>query len=149
MHILFCLFVSQPMTRINANVPPAKLHRLHLIAEFREITMVPASLRRSLRSKTHEAILESIPKQFTLNKGHVTFFYDKQVFLQRRFHALVDEMEKRGYKADRSRAIAFEGFPIYYNNDWLANEVDNVLIHERIALRISEKPHLYKDWNLL
>ena len=46
------------MTRINL-VPPEELMDQHLFAEFREIKMVPKSLRRSLRAaeardvKTH------------------------------------------------------------------------------------------------
>ena len=37
------------MTRINSDLDPTELKRMHLLAEIREITMVPASLRR--RSK--------------------------------------------------------------------------------------------------
>ena len=38
------------MTRINI-IPPSELTDQHLIAEYREIFMVPASLRRTLKSK--------------------------------------------------------------------------------------------------
>lgn len=62
------------MTRINAGIAPAELHRRHLIAEYRETLMVPAALRRSLRIRTATDILTGVPKQFTLNKGHVSFF---------------------------------------------------------------------------
>ena len=73
------------MTRINANIPPSELKRMHLVAELREITMVPASLRRSLRSKSVNQVIRSIPDKFTLNSGHVKFFYDKLEFLKQRF----------------------------------------------------------------
>lgn len=43
--------------------------------------MVPASLRRSLRTKTKNEVLRSIGPAFTLNRGHVTFFYDKMLYL--------------------------------------------------------------------
>lgn len=69
------------MTRINAGVHPNTLHRLHLIAEYRELPMVAASLRRSLRTKTTDEILKSIPEKFTLGRGHVLFFYDKMRYL--------------------------------------------------------------------
>ena len=72
------------MTRINAGVDPADLKRAHLLAEWREITMVPASLRRSLRTKTKNEVLRSIGPAFTLNRGHVTFFYDKMLYLRKR-----------------------------------------------------------------
>ena len=38
------------MTRINI-IPVCELKDQHLIAEYREITMVPAALNRTLRSK--------------------------------------------------------------------------------------------------
>ena len=132
------------MTRINSNLPPQELKRAHLIAELREITMVPAALRRSLRTKRQEDILKSIPKQFTLNSGHVKFFYDKQKFLQERFNSLCDEMERRGYTPDRSRARSFDGLPGEFYGTWSSTKADDDVVRERIALRIAQKPHLYK-----
>lgn len=132
------------MTRINANIPPNELKRMHLVAELREITMVPASLRRSLRSKSINQVVQSIPDKFTLNSGHVKFFYDKLEFLKQRFDSLVVEMQNRGYEPDVSRKTAFDGFPKEFYNTWVATEHDNDIVRERIALRISQKPHLYK-----
>lgn len=133
------------MTRINADLDPKVLTRLHLIAEFREIIMVPAALRRSLRTKTQDEIIKTIPRQFTLNTGHVKFFYNKLGFLQKRFIRLADEMVRRGYTPDRSRIEAFDGFDEIWYRDWEATNEDNQIINTRIALRISEKPHLYND----
>ena len=133
------------MTRINADLDPSTLKRMHLLAELREITMVPASLQRSLRTRNSVDILKGIPSKFTLNKGHVTFFYNKQQFLMERFHKLADEMERRGYVPDRSRVVAFAGFDTMWNGTWTASAGDNAIVQERINLRISQKPHLYKD----
>jgi len=133
------------MTRINSDLDPRLLKRMHLLAELREITMVPASLRRSLRTKTKEAVLKSVPANFTLNKGHVTFFYDKLGFLIQRFDRLADEMERRGYTPDRERVVAFNNFPDELYGLWTATEADNAIVQERINFRISQKPHLYKD----
>ena len=118
---------------------------MHLIAELREITMVPAALRRSLRTKSKEEVISSIPNKFTLNSGHVKFFYDKLEFLQYRFIALAEEMKHRGYIPDESRIEAFSGFDNVFYNDWSSTKEDDDIIIERIQLRISEKPHLYKD----
>lgn len=118
---------------------------MHLIAELREITMVPAALRRSLRTIEPEKIRRTIPKNFTLNTGHVKFFYDKLTFLQRRFDRLATEMESRGYTPDRTRIKAFEGFDAVWYNDWAAKLEDDQIIMNRINLRISQKPHLYND----
>ena len=133
------------MTRVNAGINPRELHRAHLVAELREITMVPASLLRSLRTRTSKSILKEIPRSFTLNTGHVKFFYNKMTFLSNRFHLLADEMERRGYIPDRTRGIAFSDFDPIWDNNWTPTEKDNDVVRERIALRISEKPHLYQD----
>ena len=69
------------MTRINI-VPVKELMDQHLIAEYREITMVPASLSRTLASKKG-LDYSKIPKNYTLNRGHVYFFYDKGLYLSK------------------------------------------------------------------
>lgn len=131
------------MTRINANIDPATLHRRHLVAELREITMIPAALTRALRTKTRADVLASIPKKFTLGTGHVRFFYDKQEFLRVRFHNLVREMKSRGYSPDVFRSNAFWDFDPEFGNDWQASADDNALVQKRINERIAQKPHLY------
>ena len=83
------------MTRINL-VSPSELSDQHLVAEYREIFMVGSALQRSMKSKSWEKTIENIPKEFTLNKGHVTFFYNKGKYLEKRYHKIVKEMIKRG-----------------------------------------------------
>ena len=68
------------MTRINL-ITPSKLADQHLFAEWREIKMIPPALMRSLKSKNEQDIISKISNTYTLNKGHVTFFYDKINFL--------------------------------------------------------------------
>lgn len=133
------------MTRINSDLDPRTLKRAHLLAEWREMPMVPAALKRSLRTKNAKDILKSIPTSFTLNTGHVKFFYNKLGFLIRRFNRIADEMDRRGYGPDRSRIKAFEGFDSVWYGDWQPTIRDDALIIERINKRIAEKPHLYKD----
>ena len=79
--------------RINV-VPPSELTRLHLIAEVREIKMLPKMLCRSLLSAKG---VTGIPGEYTLNKGHGKFFYDKLGFISNRFAELVHECIERGY----------------------------------------------------
>ena len=64
------------MTRINI-IPVSELYDQHLIAEYREITMVPAALNRTLKSKIG-LDKNKISQQYTLNKGHVYFFTIKE-----------------------------------------------------------------------
>lgn len=133
------------MTRINADINPKELKRAHLLAEWREITMVPAALRRSLNSKSMNEVFRKIPPKFTLNSGHVTYFYDKMEFLKQRFVRIAAELVSRGYEPDMSRIVAFDGLPKEFYGNWKATETDNNIVRGRIALRISQKPHLYKD----
>ena len=133
------------MTRINADIDPRELTRRHLVAELREITMVCTSLDRSLKSRGLAGVRKMIPSKFTLNGGHVSFFYDKLGFLQKRFLRLADEMERRGYTPNRERISYFDGYERCLYKDWHATEDDNNIVRERIRQRISEKPHLYDD----
>jgi deoxyribonuclease (pyrimidine dimer) len=131
------------MTRINSGVDPKELHRLHLIAEYREITMVPASLRRSLLTRKQDDVLNKVPKEFTLNKGHVSFFYDKLDYLIDRFHRLVHEMQQRGYTTTIDRAKSFTGFPKEFYGQWQETSTARDIVLERINARKDKKPHLY------
>ena len=133
------------MTRVNAGIPPRELHRAHLVAELREITKVCSSLVRSLGTKSHKTILKEIPNTFTLNTGHVKFFYDKLTYLKKRFHLLADEMERSGSVPNRERDIYFDGYPKVFYNDWEPCETDNNVVRARIRERIAQKPHLYRD----
>jgi len=85
------------MTRINSDIDPKQLMDQHLMAEYRELPMVLSSLRRSLRTQSEREILKKIPPRFTLNKGHVLFFYNKLTFLKDRYTRIVDELLNRGY----------------------------------------------------
>ena len=81
------------MTRVNL-VPVGELANQHAMAEWRELKMIPKALARSLKTQSVEKILKKIPKEFTLNCGHVLFFYDKGVFLRRRYEQLNQHMPK-------------------------------------------------------
>jgi len=70
------------MTRINL-VKPSELSDQHLVAEYREIFMVGSALQRSIKSKNWKRTKEQLPKDFTLNVGHVKFFYNKGKYLNR------------------------------------------------------------------
>ena len=86
------------MTRINV-IDPIELTDQHLMAEYRELPMVMGSLKRTLASKTGFNP-KKVPPKFTLNSGHVYFFYDKGKFLERRYSALIAELVRRGYSLD-------------------------------------------------
>lgn len=131
------------MTRINI-VPVKELFDQHLIAEYREITMVPAALKRTLNSKKG-LDKTKINKKYTLNQGHVYFFYDKGKYLDKRYKKLIKEMKKRGFKPDSKRKFPKNIF--IENNlykDWEATLQDYKLIRKRIEYKIKKKPNWYK-----
>jgi len=131
------------MTRINL-IPPTQLTDQHLIAEYREITMVPAALKRTIDSKAGLS-LDKIPKVFTLNKGHVTFFYNKGKYLFLRYQLLIKEMIARGFHPDKNRKFPKKIF-IEYNlfNNWEPLSIDLKIIRKRIAEKIKKKPNWYR-----
>jgi deoxyribonuclease (pyrimidine dimer) len=131
------------MTRINI-VPVKELMDQHLIAEYREITMVPGSLNRTLASKKgidHNKISD----EFTLNSGHVYFFYDKGKYLHNRYNLIIDEMKKRGFNPDKNRLFPVKIFKdngLY--NDWIPTAYAYTIIRKRIQERINKKPVWYR-----
>jgi|TARA_B100001996_G_scaffold147489_1_gene112311 deoxyribonuclease (pyrimidine dimer) len=128
------------MTRINL-VDPGDLSDQHLVAEYREIFMVGPALQRSLKSKNG---LTDIPKEFTLNKGHVKFFYNKGKYLHKRYKELIAEMKRRGMKPDPTRKFKTEQWPNELYKDWTPKDQDITIIRERIQQRINQKPYWYR-----
>ena len=131
------------MTRINI-ISVSELYDQHLIAEYREITMVPAALKRTLNSK--KGLDQSkIPINYTLNKGHVYFFYNKGKYLDKRYQQLITEMKRRGFEPDQKRIFPKQIFidnNLYY--DWQPNEEDYKVIRQRIEQKIAMKPDWYR-----
>lgn len=84
------------MTRINL-IPPEELYYKHLVAEYREITSVPTLARKAQR----EMHKKNIPSAYTLNAGHVLFFYPRLAFIADRYEQLCNEMRRRGYTCNQ------------------------------------------------
>ena len=131
------------MTRINL-VPISELADQHLVAEYREIFMVGSSLQRSLKSPNWLKTKNSLPKEFTLNKGHVKFFYNKGKYLYNRYLDLVEEMKSRGMSPDPDRIFKREQWPDDLFQDWSPTDRDLLIIRERIKVRIQQKPNWYR-----
>ncbi len=131
------------MTRINL-VEPSELTDQHLIAEYREIFMVGGSLRRTLVSKVGYRE-DRVPKRYTLNTGHVYFFYNKGRYLHKRYTELILEMKRRGFEPDPSRVFPMSVFVdngLY--NDWMPSVEDYKIIRQRIEEKIAMKPEWYR-----
>lgn len=133
------------MTRINV-VAVQCLADQHLMAEYRELPMVHAALKKSLRTKTINEVLRSVPMDYTLNRGHVTFFYNKLLYLRRRYESLISELINRGYDIDLSRNISEweTDIPERFFNDWNPTDKDVQVLKPRLIERLQQKPKFYK-----
>ncbi|ABX09126.1 pyrimidine dimer DNA glycosylase/endonuclease V [Prochlorococcus marinus] len=134
------------MTRINL-VKPIELSDQHLIAEYREIFMIGSALQRSMKSPNWNITKESLPKNFTLNTGHVRFFYNKGKYLYKRYLDIIEEMKRRGMNPNPRRLFNKEQWPDELYNDWTPNEIDIQVVKERIKEKINQKPHWYR-WTI-
>lgn len=125
------------MTRINL-LYAEDLTDQHLMAEIKEINQLAGSFRRSLNSKNGIRLI----KDFTLNKGHVLFFYDKGYYLKQRFEALKAEALRRNYNITAIFNNVWKGVPEYCG-DWKPSERDYSIIIERINQKLDKKPDFY------
>ena len=131
------------MTRINI-VPTKELADQHLVAEYRELFMVGSALARTLKSPNRDKSLSSIPEKFTLNTGHVKFFYNKGRYLHKRYDELVEEMKRRGMNPDPDRVFKRDQWPDELYQDWQPNDQELAIVRQRIQERIDAKPDWYR-----
>lgn len=118
------------MTRINAGIHPLELCNKHLLAEHREIKRIPNII------KSGKADLVNIPKEFTLGKGHVKFFYNKLLYLKNRYIEIYSELRHRNFDVTYF-GDSFKDLPVELYNDWLASS--EMLARPIVAHRINEK----------
>lgn len=130
------------MTRINI-IDPSLLADQHLVAEYRELPMVPAALKRTLVSSRGYSV-GRVPRKYTLNTGHVMFFYNKLNYLQDRYEQLIAEMKLRGMNPDPSRILNFDGIPAECFGAWTPSAVEQAVVVDRISLRLRQKPDWYR-----
>lgn len=129
------------MTRINL-VPPEELFDQHAMAEYREIRLLTENIRRSFNSKRGVS-KDRIPKKFTLMDGHIRFFWDKGLYISKRYQQLRQELLKRGYQLTHD-TIDESVWPEGYFNDWTPTEEDMAIVRKRIADKVALKPSWYR-----
>lgn len=126
------------MTRINV-VPVSELTDQHLMAEYRELPMVPAAARRSNPNKYKPTT------QYTLNKGHVMFFFNKKQYLLDRWLSLIEELYDRGYNIDPSaRVVQWSALDKFQQVEWKPDSLAISINSQRIEERIAAKRSWYK-----
>ena len=121
------------MTRINV-VPVSELSRQHLIAEYREITRLPKNLKKSLNRKSKPFSVSEIPPEYVLGKGHVKFFYDKFLFLKKRYAQILERMDEKEYTTNFRDLSIFDVGPEYMG-DYIPTEEALALNRKRIEER--------------
>ena len=127
------------MTRVNL-VDPIFLTDKHLLAEYKEITQLLHLAKKS--------DMKNIPEKYTLGKGHCKFFYDKGMFILRRFSMLYNELSKRDFDLDvmsfyRRQIKIIDSFQEM--NDYNPTVEALTININRIVERIDQKPNLYPD----
>ena len=113
------------MTRINVGIPPTELINQHLIAEHREIKRIPNCVAKGKYN------MEGIPDKFKLGTGHVKFFYNKLLYLKKRYISLYNECIKRGFDV-QNYIDAWDNVPQKLMNDYRVKANDCRIIRQRI-----------------
>lgn len=125
------------MTRINC-VDPSSLTDKHLIAEYRELPRI-FQLVRSAQSKGKTPEDFIISHNYHLGKGHVTFFYNKLLWLVNRQSQLIREMQSRGFKPTFLNVDnLLEGINSEWINDWIPDESAKAINMARIEERLKK-----------
>jgi len=122
------------MVRINL-INPNKLSDQHLIAEYNEILMLVAYIKKY-------PCVDDIPFAYCLGKGHMKFFKDKLVYIKKRHDALIKEMNKRGFKTNKK--ISLNSFSTKNKKDWRPCKKDYDIIKKRIVEKLKLKPKYYR-----
>lgn len=117
------------MTRINCGIPPKELTDKHLLAEHREIKRVPNVIKSGRFSMNGQ------PTEFCLGTGHVKFFYDKLLYLYKRYLQIHHECKKRNFNVQNYKE-AWDDIPVKMMNSYKPTDKDRQIIRERIAERL-------------
>jgi deoxyribonuclease (pyrimidine dimer) len=120
--------------RCNVGVDPQFLADQHLV-ELVEIKMVCGTLKRlEFRPRS------PIPPEFVLATGHISFFFNKLAYLEKRYDAIKEECRRRGRKIPSETYYDLSDVPAKFLNDWKPSERDTQIVRERILYKLLAKP---------
>lgn len=122
------------MVRVNL-INPKNLSDQHLVAEYDEILMLVAYIKK------HPEI-KDIPENYCLGKGHMKFFKNKVLYLKKRHENLKKEMKKRGFKTRKTINLA--NFRSQNKKNWTPKDKDFKIIKKRISEKLRLKPKYYR-----
>lgn len=116
------------MTRINVGFKPSELTNKHLLAEHREIKRIGNCVKKG------RIDLSKIPPKFTLNTGHVRFFYNKLEYVHSRYKSLREGCIKRGFEVS-DFGDAFSNIPPELYNPYEEQPEDRQILLARLIER--------------
>ena len=127
--------------RINAGIPVTNLSDEHLRAEEAEIAMMPGFYNRVWKGKS------LIPSQFTLGKGHISFFINKKTWTLKRYKELHEECLKRGFDGIKDKSDRWSTWNPNVDVDYTPSLSDSLIIKERIISKVNNSTgqfHYYR-----
>lgn len=130
------------MTRINL-VHVKELADQHLMAEYRELPRVFGAVRKHVHARKRVRDFK-INSTYQLGSGHVTFFYDKLLYLQKRHIDIVNECLRRGMKIQNTEVNDISSFPAEFCNDYVPSESEIKMSRDRLIEKLQMKPTWYK-----
>jgi len=81
--------------------------------------------------------MDGMPERFKLGAGHVKFFYNKLLYLKRRYTRLYEECIKRGFNV-QNYIGAWDNIPEELMNDYQVQANDIRIIRERINEKLNK-----------
>lgn len=135
------------MTRINL-VQVQELADQHLMAEYRELPRVFSAVRKHV-SDGKRVNDFNINSTYILGTGHVTFFYNKLLYLQKRHIDIVNECLRRGMKIQNIESNDISDLPAEFCTDYnpITSEIE--LSRSRLIEKLLMKPTWYKYTNTI
>lgn len=127
------------MVRINL-INPKLLSDQHLLAEHVEILMLLSSARKFNKARA--------PDRYKLSKGHINFFKDKLLYLNKRFLLIQEEMRNRGYSPTAEFKSDWE-IPKSQYQDYEPDEHAFRIIKARLITKLKMKLNWYTYYGKL
>jgi len=125
------------MVRVNL-INPKYLADQHLIAEYAEILMLVAYIKRHPRP-------DNLPKEYCLGTGHQRFFKNKLLYLKKRHELLKKEMRKRGFTPNKT--LSLKRFKKELLKDYKPKNKDKKIIKKRLIQKLNKRPKFYRYYS--
>lgn len=129
--------------RINVGISPKDLSDEHLRAEEAEIAMCPGFYNKVWKGKS------TISLQFTLGKGHISFFMNKKTWTLKRYQTLHNECLRRGFDGIKDKSYRWNEWNPKEDIDYVPTSRDKRIIKERIISKIETSTGLFHYYHMI